>query len=125
MELRPHHLLCIQKFTGHGYNEAFTRHMKWVSETLRANTDIKITLVEGCDSLCSMCPNNVGGACSSLDKVELMDKNVLSICNLSYGEKLTWAEASENAVRKIFKTDSFIRICESCQWFELCKNTEV
>ena len=27
MKIRPHHLLCIQKYTGHGYDAAFTAHM--------------------------------------------------------------------------------------------------
>lgn len=30
MNFRPHHLLCIQKFTGHGYNADFTAHMKMI-----------------------------------------------------------------------------------------------
>jgi len=35
MNLRPHHLLCIQKFTGHGYSPSFTAHMHALTASLR------------------------------------------------------------------------------------------
>ena len=50
MNLRPHHLLCIQKFTGHGYNADFTAHMKTIVSELAENP--QITVAQGCDDLC-------------------------------------------------------------------------
>ena len=60
MNLRPHHLLCIQNFTGYGYNSDFTENMKLTVSELRENPDTKITFVRGCDDLCVKCPNNMG-----------------------------------------------------------------
>ena len=37
MQLRPHHLLCIQKFTGHGYDEPFTQHMTSIVSALKSH----------------------------------------------------------------------------------------
>ena len=125
MKLRPHHMLCIQKFTGHGYNEAFTAHMTSIVSKLRNSSGNRITITQGCDDLCEKCPHNLDGVCASLDKVALMDSMVLDICGLSYGDKILWTESARKARERIFKTDQFEGICGSCQWFELCKNTEV
>ncbi|MGN1450793.1 MAG: DUF1284 domain-containing protein [Eubacteriales bacterium] len=125
MDLRPHHLLCIQKYTGHGYSPDFTAHMNSVVSELKKNPDTSITLTCGCDELCRRCPNNAGGVCSSSEKTAMFDAAVLGICSFSCGEKLSWSDASEKARRLIIKTEKFSKVCSSCQWFELCKSTEV
>lgn len=123
MNLRPHHLLCIQKFTGHGYDAAFTRHMTAVADTLRALPGTEICLTCGCDFLCSACPNNAHGQCDTPDKVEAMDAAVLSACGLEYGQRLDWAQLSQTARERIFDSGLFENICQCCQWFELCLRT--
>ena len=120
MNLRPHHLLCIQKFTGHGYNADFTAHMKSIVSELAENPKTKITVVQGCDDLCKMCPNQVSGACTSLEKVSSMDSAVLRVCSLAYGENIPWAVAAGKARERIFETKEFHNICACCQWFKLC-----
>lgn len=125
MNLRPHHLLCIQKFTGHGYNADFTAHMKSIVSALRENPNTPITLAQGCDDLCKMCPNNQNGVCTSLEKVSFMDSAVARICSLSPGESIPWTEAAGTAQERIFETEEFHNICASCQWFALCRSTEV
>lgn len=125
MNLRPHHLLCIQKFTGHGYDADFTAHMKSIVSELSENPETLITVAQGCDDVCRRCPNHGNGVCSSLEKVAFMDSAVLRVCGLSYGENIPWAEAAGKAWERIFQTDEFYNICASCQWFELCGSTEV
>ena len=125
MELRPHHILCIQKFTGHGYDAEFTRHMTAVTGALAEDRETDITLARGCDELCRMCPNNADGVCTSLEKVERMDTGVLDACGLSYGENARWTELAEKARKLVFETKEFNNICSCCQWFELCRRTEV
>lgn len=125
MNLRPHHLLCIQKFTGHGYDENFTIHMTKIVSKLRDDPETEITVTRGCDDLCKVCPNNIGGVCTSLEKVTFMDGAVLDVCGLSYGDAVPWAVSSRAVRENIFETDKFNDICADCEWFELCKNTEV
>ena len=125
MNLRPQHILCIQKFTGHGYSADFTAHMKSVVSELKENPRTRFTVSKGCDDLCEKCPNNMSGACTSLDKVALMDSAVMSICNLNYSENVSWEEAAGKARERIFETDEFNNICTCCQWYELCRTTEV
>lgn len=123
MNLRPHHLLCIQKFSGHGYDEAFTEHMTSVLAILTENKNTSVTVTEGCDILCVRCPHNTDGACASLEKVALMDKSTLELCGLSYGDTVPWVELASKARGRIFETDDFCTVCSSCQWFELCRST--
>ena len=125
MNLRPHHILCIQKFTGHGYNAEFAAHMTSIVSELADKPKTQITVTKGCDILCKICPNNICGLCASLEKVDLIDNAVLSICNLSYGENIPWTELARKARKRIFETDEFNNICTCCQWFELCRSTEV
>ena len=125
MNLRPHHLLCIQKFTGHGYDAAFTAHMTTVVSELSRADVICVSIARGGDDLCAACPHNVGGSCTSLEKVAFMDSSVLHVCDLAYGESARWDELARRARERIFETEEFDDICASCQWFELCKNTEV
>ena len=65
LHLRPHHLLCLQTFTGHGYSEEFVRHMTLVKNELARDPLTPVELVEGVDDLCAHCPNNMDGQCSS------------------------------------------------------------
>ena len=123
LKLRPHHLLCIQKYTGHGYDEEFTRNMDQIVEAIELNSTGLIELVKGGDQLCSSCPNYVDEECNSPDKVSEMDEKVLQACGLSYGEIDSWFNLAQKAAM-IFKGAEFEEICGKCQWNELCRNTK-
>lgn len=125
MNLRPHHILCTQKFTGHGYNAEFTTHMSSMVSKLTKDRESQIRITPGCDDLCKICPNNIKNMCTSLEKVSIMDSAVLAICGLAYGESIPWAKLAGRARQRIFETDAFNHVCACCQWFELCKRTEV
>lgn len=125
MNLRPHHILCAQKFTGHGYNAEFTAHMSSIVSKLNKKSESQIIITQGCDDLCKMCPHSINDICTSLEKVSTMDSAVLNICSLVYGENVPWTELAGRARSRIFETDEFNRVCACCQWFELCQNTEI
>lgn len=120
MNLRPHHLLCIQKYTGHGYSEDFTAHMNGLAAELKTHPETPVTLISGCDDLCGCCPNNEQGRCISLEKVAAMDSAVLAIVGENAGP---WQALAQRAA-PIFENPDFERICGNCSWFSLCKNTE-
>lgn len=125
MNLRPHHLLCIQKFTGHGYNADFTAHIKSIVSELKKNPTTLITVTQGCDDICKICPNNISGICTSPQKTASMDSAFLAICNLAYRENVLWSKAAGKVRERIFKTQEFNNICACCSWYELCRNQEV
>ncbi|MBR5371292.1 MAG: DUF1284 domain-containing protein [Oscillospiraceae bacterium] len=121
MELRPHHLLCIQKFTGHGYSPAFTAHMTALTASLRQSPAQSVTLICGADVLCAKCPHNRKGVCDSAEKVAALDAAVLETVGSMSG---TWDTLSKAAREQILRTDKFHQICGTCQWYALCRSTE-
>ena len=123
-ELRPHHLLCVQKFTGLGYDDTFTAHMYHLLWKLKGKPQIPVKMIEGGDMLCAVCPNRNDARCVSHDKVRRMDEEVLSACDLKYGSTGSWQELSGRAEDLILNTEIFEQICGSCQWIELCRNTK-
>ena len=127
--LRPHHLLCLQTFVGHGYSPEFTAHMTIVQKQLTTDPLTPITLVNGPDDLCGHCPNCVDGSCTS-PKPAVFDHLV--------GQKLNTTEDTENAAPKhTDASDSPLTLhgipsilhmseqllaecCPDCEWKELC-----
>lgn len=60
------------------------------------------TLVDTCDDICAVCPNNKGGVCVDEEKVKRYD----------------------NAVKKALadgKTPYPESICSDCHWYYICK----
>ena len=119
MRLRAHHLLCIQLFDGHGYDERFTSHMKDVIRDLTNET--KITVIQECDDICSHCPNREENRCKSYKKVQNLDRNVIKATGISPEKELSPKEASSLVKEKILKTGMFDDICSECEWYELCE----
>ena len=124
LRLRPHHLLCIQKFTGRGYDEAFAAHMTEVTELLKHHPQTRIVLSAGCDELCGACPNMQHSLCSSHKKVERIDKAVIDGCRFLPAEEGPWEYLSGIARDRILTTELFGEVCGDCQWMELCRNTK-
>ena len=122
MNLRPHHFLCIQKFTGHGYDEAFTKHMTEVVKHLANGSEV--ILHKGCDDVCVACPYNQNGKCISSEKVDRLDEGVMRVCGFHYGFEGPWKDMSKVAYDKILNTMEFDNICGDCQWYKLCKETK-
>ena len=75
--LRPHHLLCLQSFVGHGYSEEFVQQMSVVKQQLTDSPDTPVKIVRGADMLCRHCPNCKMGTCTS-DKPAIFDQLVLN-----------------------------------------------
>lgn len=123
MKLRPHHLLCIQKYTGKGYDRPFAANMEELLRQLTAQPDTAIQLTEGRDDVCAACPNMVDGKCSSQEKVTRMDRGVLGACGFAYGQVDSWRALAASVENRIFQTEQFNEICGPCQWFELCRGT--
>ena len=123
MKLRPHHLLCIQLFTGHGYDEAFTAYMTKTVSLLRSDPQTEILLQCGCDDLCAVCPHNRSGVCTEQEKTNRLDAAVLHECGLHDGQSAKWQMLSAAAREQILQTDRFAAVCGDCQWYALCRET--
>lgn len=117
--LRPHHALCIRFFEGKGYSREFIRHMADVIETI-GRDDPAITLVDGCDILCSECPHNTGGVCDHDKKVQGIDQRALELTGLSIGDVLPRHDLLLRAYDSIIKAGRLKEVCRDCQWLSIC-----
>ena len=123
MKLRPHHLLCVQKYTGSGYDDAFAAGMEALIRRLAACPGTAVTLVEGRDDLCAACPHMAGSRCASEEKVNRLDRGVLEACGFSAGGTHSWSALARTAREQVLEKDTFEKVCGGCEWFELCRAT--
>lgn len=118
IELRPHHALCVHFFEGKGYSEGFVSHMTDVIEKLCDDTEIEIT--DGCDTICSACPENADGICRSADKVSGIDKRAAEYMGIKPGERISWRRISALAMDKIIDNGKLKDVCRDCKWIDIC-----
>ncbi|MBP3900763.1 MAG: DUF1284 domain-containing protein [Blautia sp.] len=121
MKLRPHHFMCIQMFTGHGYNAEFTSHMEQKIKMLSDETTILVQ--EGCDEICEKCPNREQNTCRDFAKVRRLDDDVKDACGISYSDKIMWNDIASAVREQILDTELFGEICCECEWYSLCRET--
>ncbi len=117
--LRPHHGMCLAYFKGEGYSNGFTAHMAEMLEIFL--TGRKIRLHADTDEICSACPNNCGGYCTSGDKVAEYDQAVLESCGLEAGQVMEFREFTQQVQEKILASDKRSEICGNCQWNSICE----
>ena len=119
-ELRAHHGMCLYYFNGKGYSEQFTSHMVSMKILLN-NENPLICVVSHTDCICSQCPHNGSGHCTSFDKTERYDKAVLACCELSENNQLPFRDFQLLVLNKIILPGKRSEICGDCQWNELCR----
>lgn len=123
IHLRPHHLLCLQTFVGHGYSPEFVEHMTLIKDQLKADPQTPIALINGADDLCSRCPNCIDAKCTSY-KPALFDRLVAdklaaqclsNVCN-------TPTHTIVNGIPSCLRITEEIlaECCPDCEWKELC-----
>ena len=139
LPLRPHHGMCISFFEGKGYSNAFTAHMARIKHVLETE-DPQIQLVNGTDSICAPCPNNLGAlpvsagendscrpvpdtgsACKTEEKVQRYDRAVLAACELNEDTVWSWSHFHGLVKERILDCGKRRTICGDCQWNEICR----
>ena len=118
--LRPHHGMCLAYFKGEGYSNGFSAHMAEMLEIFLQGK--KIRLHVDTDEICSACPNNCDGHCTSGDKVAEYDQEVLDRCGLMADQVLDFWEFTSQVQEKILEPDRRREICGNCQWNSICEN---
>lgn len=114
IRLRPHHLLCVQNFRGHGYNEAFTRKMQSVVTALRDCPDRQVLITEGADDLCAACPHCRKGECESQNPGKF-DALTAALAGLAPGDLLACRDFPP------VTPDLLEACCPGCEWGDLCR----
>ena len=117
IHLRPHHLLCLQTFIGHGYSKEFVSQMALVKKSLVRNPSLTIELTTGADDLCRHCPNCKDGVCTS-NKPALFDRLTLEKLSLTQDPLIQL-----RGIPQILQISESIlhECCPGCEWKKLCR----
>lgn len=118
--IRAHHGMCFSFFEGKGYSGEFTNNMQMIKERLDKNPEV--LLLDQVDDVCAGCPNNLEGACASLEKVRDYDRQVLERCRLKAGQQIRWKDFEKKVRENILNQGVREEICGDCEWNEICKN---
>lgn len=116
--IRPHHGMCTEYFSGHGYSGGFTENMSEKIKYLE-ETDPQIVLTCKTDIFCEKCPENAGGSCKS-GKPLKYDKKVLEICGLSPGDVMSWSSFKITVRDNLLNKGRLHEVCGDCRWKNLC-----
>jgi uncharacterized protein len=112
MKIRPHHLLCTRSFRGRGYSDVFIDNMRKVINQLRKNADVE--LYSGMDCICSACPENNRGICSSQGKITMLDRETVKYLKL---DKQNYSYSGiEKIIAEQLSEDVYNTICGDCEW---------
>ena len=123
--LRPHHGMCFQFYEGKGYSEDFTDHMGRIIREMEADPSQAVRLKVETDIVCANCPNNEDGTCSTREKVERYDKEVLKACGLAEGVEISFAKFTELVRERIIDAGIRSNICGDCSWDYICRGKEL
>ncbi|MCI8717138.1 MAG: DUF1284 domain-containing protein [Lachnospiraceae bacterium] len=135
--LRGHHLLCTRLFSGNGYHQTFTEHMKEIVVRIGADKYKKfgafpqakeLQIICGTDDICGKCPNLSGKkkkyCILGNEDVQKKDRLTLEYAGLLENGLYTLEEA-EKGVKRISR-EQFEEICGSCRWYgEYCRYEEL
>ena len=122
IKLRPHHLLCVGYFEGKGSSDSFSRSMEQVKELTLQNPGI--TLQCCADEVCRACPNRVGNACRTQEKVMRYDGEVLRLLESEEEGCSDWKSLRNLTEEKILNCGKRRQICGDCAWDEICRKNE-
>jgi len=116
IKLRPHHLLCLQGFSGKGYSKDFVSNMTKLKEDL-FKEDAMINLAGGSDDICAKCPHLLmDGLCQTEKKVKTKDDKVVKYFGL--GHKLYDFGALVNDIKNKITPSIMADICGDCAWYD-------
>lgn len=116
MDLRPHHLLCTQGYSGKGYSDKFVENMNRVTEKLRGSEPVMVHLTCSTDVLCADCPNMLGtDLCSTNEKVKRYDWKVMKYFQLEEKDYI-YQELVER-IREEMTPEMLADICDGCSWY--------
>jgi uncharacterized protein len=124
MRLRPHHLLCLQGFRGHGYDPAFTANLAVLARAAVADPGGPVTLVEGLDDVCAACPHAQHGVCVAPEGGEASvgehDALVLAALGLRAGDVPSFADVRRRLAASTDARSAVQAPCRSCRWLSVC-----
>lgn len=120
IRLRPHHALCLRHYVGKGYDAAFVDNMNEIHARLNSGEREMVQIILHRDSLCRDCPKEHDAACEKEVWVQKIDREIVRVCGLRSGLWISWQELCGMMDQHIFQTDVWGKLCEGCEWYDLC-----
>jgi len=121
LQLRHHHLLCLQTFTGHGYDGRFVSNMERVSSLMGSGEEVIVHLSPFCDDICSSCPNQREGRCVDEGSVAAKDRSAAEFLGLPEELRIEAGILLPGVRERLLGLDDLGRVCGECPWIALCK----
>lgn len=123
LQIRGHHLLCIQGYQGYGYDRQFEKNMSFIKEYLMANNPL-VEVVTDLDAICASCPNAGDSGCNldcdANETIKLMDQNLLKALAIKPGTLLNAETLFTLTNTKLQTKLDLTGICDQCRWQQKC-----
>ena len=122
MKLRPHHICCIRFWgvVGEERGSDFCQVESKIKDILLSQPGAEVTVIEGADELCRVCPLCIDERCSSPlgneEEVRKWDAILLKELGLSFGSCLTSA-----LWQSLIEHKTPFKLCQRCKAQEVCK----
>jgi hypothetical protein len=121
IKLRGHHLICLNFFSGEGYNFEFIANLRKILEKAWSGEEIEIC--SGADDICRQCPHLRGNKCyfdkNSDNEIRKMDRRAIKLLRLSAHGRVHWLKIRDKIpeiIREWTKTH-----CKACGWRKACE----
>ena len=115
MNIRAHHLLCMQAFNYGGHDEKFNENFASIIRRLKENPEI--TIVDRCDGVCSGCPHIKNDECHRVEGINSgvvwQDRVVMSTIGISRGHKGRVFDILD-LIKQRIHGDDLSKICGPC-----------
>ncbi|MCL2555804.1 MAG: DUF1284 domain-containing protein [Firmicutes bacterium] len=116
IKLRPHHLLCLQGFSGKGYSTKFIENMAFIKQAL-SEQEAMIDLKFSSDDICAKCPHLISkDLCQIADTVKTKDNKVIKYFDLT--QKLYNFNDLITQIKQKITPSILADICSDCAWYD-------
>ncbi|MGC8765568.1 MAG: DUF1284 domain-containing protein [Brevinematia bacterium] len=120
LELRAHHILCIQGFQGYGYDGQFTKNLYKIHSGI---FDKKVRLIIRNDEICKFCPFSSDSICFKRKNGKRIDIRKLDIKVLKILKIRVNAIKAANVIFRLtnsYLKDRLKKLCSDCEWQKKC-----
>jgi len=123
IKLRAHHLLCLSRFKGGGYNKKIREKIRKIQNKIKKNPNVIIHICRSIDDICISCPFINQKRCEKKEDInkdiKLQDQNVLKFLKIKNNQKIK-AKDIILLLNKKIKNEELKRICKGCEFLPFC-----
>lgn len=123
MKIRAHHLLCIPRFKGGGYNKNIRDKIRDIQKKIKENPDLKIVITTSCDDICNSCTFNINNKCMKKQNsnywIKVQDSKVMKRLGIKNNQEFLAKDIFTMSINKITNKE-LKQICKGCEFLRCC-----